>query len=289
MTTLVSINGRVVGGDQAAISVFDRGFLYGDSVFETIRTYGGKPFALHKHLARLERSAALVFIDLPVTRSELAREVTELLAAAGNEESYLRAIITRGQGELGLDPALAHVPNRVLVAAPLHAPALEVYRDGIKVVTFRSQRATDATGAEGAKVGNYLVSVLAMREARKVGALEALIVDARGRVIEGASSNLFWVHNGTLLTPPLEVGILAGITRAYVLEVAKTLELPVRQEAPKLKELHKADEVFISSSIRELMPVVEVDSRPIASGKPGPVTARLHAEFRRLVREAVAT
>lgn len=289
MTTLVSINGRIVSGEEAAISVFDRGFLYGDSVFETIRTYAGRPFALHKHLARLERSAALVFIDLPVTRGELGREVTELLAAASNDESYVRAIVTRGQGELGLDPALAHVPNRVLVAAPLHAPSPDLYRDGIKVVTFRSQRATDATGAEGAKVGNYLVSVLAMREARKVGALEALIVDARGRVIEGASSNLFWVHGGTLFTPPLEVGILAGITRAYVLEVAKTLELPVRQEAPKLKELHKADEVFISSSIRELMPVVEVDSRAIAAGKPGPVTARLHAEFRRLVREELAT
>jgi branched-chain amino acid aminotransferase len=281
--TLVSINGRIVAAQDAMVPVFDRGFLFGDSVFETLRTYGGKPFALHKHLGRLERSAALVFIELPVSLGELAREVKELLTAAGNDESYLRIVVTRGQGELGLDPALAEVPNRVLIAAPLSAPPASAYDAGIKVATYRTQRATDATGAEGAKVGNYLTSVLAMREARKVGALEALIVDARGRVIEGASSNVFWIDEGSLLTPPLEVGILAGITRAYVLEVAKTLEIPVRQVAPKLRDLHKADEVFISSSIRELLPVVEIDGKTVAGGKPGPLTRKLHAEFRRLV------
>jgi branched-chain amino acid aminotransferase len=281
--TLVSINGRIVAAQDAMVPVFDRGFLFGDSVFETLRTYGGKPFALHKHLGRLERSAALVFIELPVSLGELAHEVKELLTAAGNDESYLRIVVTRGQGELGLDPALAEVPNRVLIAAPLSAPPASAYDAGIKVATYRTQRATDATGAEGAKVGNYLTSVLAMREARKVGALEALIVDARGRVIEGASSNVFWIDEGSLLTPPLEVGILAGITRAYVLEVAKTLEIPVRQVAPKLRDLHKADEVFISSSIRELLPVVEIDGKTVAGGKPGPLTRKLHAEFRRLV------
>lgn len=283
MSIAVSINGKIVPPEGALISVFDRGFLYGDSVFETIRTYGGRPFALIKHLERLERSAALVFIDLPVTQSVLAREVEELVAAAGNAESYVRVMVSRGQGELGLDPALAGISTRVMVAAPLQPPAQSLYDTGVKVVTFRSQRATDATGAEGAKVGNYLTGVLAMREAKKVGAVEALIVDAKGRIIEGATSNVFWVQEGTLFTPPVEVGILAGITRAYVIEVAKTLELPVRQVAPKQRELLKADEVFISSSIRELLPVVEVDGKTIGSGKPGPITRRLHTEFRRLV------
>jgi branched-chain amino acid aminotransferase len=280
----VSINGTIVPPGSATISVFDRGFLYGDSVFETIRTYGGKPFALQKHLERLERSAALVFIELPVPQSVLAREIDDVVAAAGNEESYVRVMVSRGQGELGLDPALAGVSNRVMVAAPLQAPAKSLYDDGVKVVTFRTQRATDATGAEGAKVGNYLTGVLAMREAKKVGAVEALIVDAKGRIIEGATSNVFWVQDGTLFTPPVEVGILAGITRAYVLEVAKALDLPARQVAPKQRELLKAEEVFISSSIRELLPVVEVDGKVIGAGKPGPITQRLLAEFRKLVR-----
>jgi branched-chain amino acid aminotransferase len=263
----VSINGKIVPPANATISVFDRGFLYGDSVFETIRTYAGKPFALQKHLERLERSAALVFIELPVPQAVLVREVDELVAAAGNDESYVRVMVSRGQGELGLDPALAGVSNRVMVAAPLQSPSQAVYDSGVKVVTFRTQRATDA-----------------MREAKKVGAVEALIVDAKGRIIEGATSNVFWVQDGSLFTPPVEVGILAGITRAYVLEVAKALELPVRQVAPKQRELLKADEVFISSSIRELLPVVEVDGKTIGTGKPGPITQRLHAEFRRFVR-----
>ncbi|HTM44037.1 MAG TPA: aminotransferase class IV [Polyangiaceae bacterium] len=285
MGTLVSINGKIVSANDATVSVFDRGFLYGDSVFETVRTYGGKPFALHKHLERLERSAALVFIDVPVTRSELTAEIEELVAQAGNEESYLRIIVTRGQGELGLDPSAAVSANRVVITAPLHPPAPQLYQSGIKVITFRTQRATDAVGAEGAKVGNYLSSVLAMREAKKVGALEALIVDAKGRVIEGATSNLFWLQGGTLFTPPLEVGILAGITRAYVLEAAKSLQRPVQQLAPKLKELLSAEEVFISSSIRELLPVVAVDGKQIGTGSPGPITRELHQRFRQMVTE----
>jgi branched-chain amino acid aminotransferase len=284
MTTLVMINGQIVPAKEATISVFDRGFLYGDSVFETVRTYGGRPFALEKHLARLERSAALVFIDLPIAKTKLAEEIEQVVEAAANEESYIRVIVTRGQGELGLDPALAITPNRLIIVASLAAPPESIYQQGVKVVSFRTQRVTDATAAEGAKVGNYLVSVLAMREAKKVGAAEALITDAHGRVVEGASSNVFFVRGGVLHTPPVEAGILPGITRAYVLEAAEALGLSVVLASPKVTELQAADEVFISSSIRELFPVIEVDGEVIGNGLPGGLTQKLHTEFRRRAR-----
>lgn len=286
MGTRVVINGRLVAPEGAVVSIFDRGFLYGDSVFETIRTYGGRPFALGAHLSRLERSAALVFIELPVSITELGEETERAIAAAANPESYVRLIVTRGQGELGLDPSLAGIASRFIIVAPLVPPPAELYERGAGVVTVRTQRVTDATSAEGAKVGNYLVSVLATRQAKKAGAAEALIVDGSGRVIEGASSNVFFVKAGQLYTPPVEAGILPGITRAYVLEAARALAVPVTLESPTVDELCAADEVFVSSSIRELLPVVSVDGRPIGDGHPGHLTRRLHAEFQHQARGA---
>jgi len=272
---------RPPGAQQ--ISVFDRGFLYGDSVFETLRTYGGVPYGLAEHLARLERSAALVFIDLPVPLSQIGDEVLAAVAAGGNAESYVRLMVTRGQGALGLDPGLAERPSRVVIVQPLHPPPAALYEGGIAVISYRTQRQVDATSAVGAKVGNYLVSVLAMREAGRVGALEALIVDAKGLVLEGGSSNVFLVVGGRLVTPDVSAGILAGITRAHLLELAANLGIPVELRTPSLNEAYAADEVFISSSIRELMPVVRLDDRTIAGGKPGPVFRRLLSEFRKHV------
>lgn len=279
MTIVVSIDGRIVLPEQATISVFDRGFLYGDSVFETIRTYQGRPFALDEHLARLEKSAQLVFIAMPVSRRVLTDEIAEALGSASNPESYLRVMVTRGQGELGLDPALAEKARRVVIVGPLHAPPPEAYRDGVSVVTFRTQRPNDSTGAEGAKIGNYLVAVLGVRAARQVGAHEALIVAAGDRVVEGASSNVFCVRGNTLVTPGLDAGILAGITRERVLAVASDLGLDVRFDCPTVEELLGMDEVFISSSIRELLPVVRVDGTTVGDGRPGAITTRLHEAF----------
>jgi branched-chain amino acid aminotransferase len=284
MALVVQIDGVSTPAGEAKVSVFDRGFLYGDSVFETIRTYGARPFALAEHLARLERSAELVFIPLPVPVATLAAEVESAVAEAGNEESYVRLMITRGQGELGLDPALAEQPRRVLIVGPLKKLPQELYEQGAAVVTFRVQRPSDATPAEGAKIGNYLVAVLAMRAARQAGAQEALVVANGERVIEGASSNVFAVQGGVLITPPLEAGILPGITRDRVLRAATELGLSVRFECPTLPELLKMDEVFVCSSIRELLPVVRVDGEPIAGGEPGPLTRRLHEAFLRGAR-----
>ena len=169
-STLVSIDGKVVRQEDAKISVFDRGLLYGDSVFETIATHAGKPFMLEEHIRRLRRSAELVYIELPVSDEMLIREVQQAVAAAGNPESYVRLTVTRGVGELGLDPALSERPCRILIVAPLSRPAVEVYAKGVNAISYRTQRAAESTEASGAKVGNYLVAVLAMRQAKAVQA-----------------------------------------------------------------------------------------------------------------------
>lgn len=280
MSIRVCIDGEVLAPEAARVSVFDRGFLYGDSVFETIRTYGGRPFALAEHLARLERSAGRVYIDLPVPTSQLAREIDAALAAAANPESYIRLIVTRGSGPLGLDTGFEAKPLRAIIVAPLVPPAPELYDEGIAVVTYRTQRVAEATDAAGTKVGNYLVAVLAMRRAREAGASEALIVDHSGAVVEGATSNVFLVRDGVLSTPPESAGILPGVTRAKLLDVAADLGVRVEERPLPVAEVLGADEVFVSSSIRELLPVVRVDGQPIGACRPGPVSRRLLQAFR---------
>lgn len=280
MGTVVVIDGKLCAPAEQVVSVFDRGFLYGDSVFETLRTYGGKAFALDAHLDRLIKSAGLVFIPVPLEKAALGEEIEGAIAAGGNAESYVRVIITRGQGSIGLDPSLADKPRRVIIVQPLSVPPAAFYADGVGAVSYRTQRNTDRTSAEGAKIGNYLVSVLAMREATRAGAVEALVVDAEGRVLEGSSSNVFVVSGGTIVTAPTSAGILAGITRHHVLELASELGVPVELRAPTLEEAYRADELFISSSIRELMPIVRLDQRAVGGGRPGPVFRRLLEAFR---------
>jgi branched-chain amino acid aminotransferase len=277
------------------VSVFDRGFLYGDSVFETLRTYGGRPFALIQHVDRLAQSARKVFIDLPVDAPTLCAEIAAAceqvrreqvqqgaaeLESARPTELYIRLMVTRGVGALGLDPGLATDPLRVLIVTRLSPPPPEVYEKGISVVSYRVARLADHTEASGAKLGNYLVAVLATRKAAAAHAKEALIVDGAERVLEGATSNVFWVQADELRTPGLDAGILDGITRQHVLQVAAQLGKKVRLETPTLSDLVAAREVFISSSVRELVPVVEVDGKRIGNGVPGPVTLELLAAFR---------
>jgi len=278
MTRLCSIDGAHVLPDDAKVSVYDRGFLYGDSVFETVRTYGGEPFALAEHMARLERSAARVGIAMPLPAADFGMELRVAVRAARNPESYARAMISRGSGPLGLDPALALAPLRVILVEPLVPLPGALYRDGIAVVTVRTERAGDA--AQGAKVGNYLASLLALKDAKARGAQEALIVDASGCVVEGTTSNVFVVRGGELCTPPEQSNLLPGITRAHLIEVAAELGRPLHLAPLTLADLASADEVFISSSLREVLPVVRVDDRPVAGGRPGPVTRALHAAFR---------
>lgn len=294
MGRLASIDGVICPPEEAKVSVYDRGFLYGDSVFETVRTYSGEPFALDEHLTRLERSAERVAIAVPIPAADLALEIRRVVRAARNAESSARVMLSRGSGPLGLDPNLAVKPLRVVLVEPLTPLPTALYRDGIAVITVLTQRAVDATAyAQGAKVGNYLASLLALRDAKAAGAHEALILDAAGHVLEGTTSNLFVVEpargqssagaGAALITPPLEAGILAGITRAHVMEVAGELGVLVRSEPITTTRLAVADEVFITSTLREILPVVRVDGRLVGGGAPGPVTRSLHAAFRRKV------
>lgn len=282
------MDGVLVPPSEARVSVFDRGFLYGDSVFETLRTYGGRAFALRDHLERLARSARLVHIELPVGLDRLQAEVERALEEAKareSGESYVRLMLTRGVGALGLDPGLAVGPLRVMIVAPLVPPPPEAYEKGVAVISYATHRPGDATPAAGAKIGNYLVAVLAMKEAREQNATEALIVDGSGHVVEGATSNVFAVRAGALHTPSERDGILPGITRSTILAVARALGIEVRFEPLELASLTTvSEEVFISSSIREILPVVRVDGQPVGAGAPGPVTQRLLATFRERVR-----
>jgi branched-chain amino acid aminotransferase len=286
MAGLVAIDGQICPADQATVPVFDRGFLYGDSVYEVIRTYGGKPFALDEHLDRLARSAARVDIPLPFSAVELAQEIHQLLHAAGAGEWYVRLILTRGGGPIGLDPALADQPRRVVIVAPLEPLAGELREKGVAVVLVPVGRSAKEALASGAKTGNYLTNIMALRRAREGGGFEAVLVDSQGFIAEGSSSNVFVVDGNSLRTPPLATGILDGITRRKVLSVAEKAGLEVRQEPLRPLDLYSADEVFITGTVKEVLAVTEVDGKAIGEGRPGPVSRRLGTLFQELVAQS---
>jgi branched-chain amino acid aminotransferase len=242
--------------DEPKVSVYDRGFLYGDSVFEVVRTYGGKCFGLEEHVARLHRSSAKIAMDLPWTERALTDEIAANVKEAGFPESYVRIVVTRGEGTLGLDPDLATHPMRVVMVHPLTLPKPEVYRDGVAVYAVSTLRATDGTAAEGAKSSNYLANLLALREAKKRGAYEPLFLEG-DQVLEGGTSNVFLVEGTTLVTPP-ERKILGGITRRHVMEAAPRAGFVVKAEPIDLGRFLAADELFLTSTVREIVPIVKV-------------------------------
>jgi len=286
VTGKVSIDGQVVEGGEARVSVFDRGFLYGDSVFEVFRTYGGVPFAQKEHLERLKRSANRLMIPMPVSLETLSSEVCETLAAAGAGEWYVRVVITRGTGPLTYDPSTATAPLRVIIAAPVSVPPPEHYERGVGVSLLHASRPTDDDRAAGAKASNYLANLLAVYEAKQKGAQEALMLGRHGQILEGASSNIFIVKDGTVRTPEPQTGVLVGITRATVLAAAVAEGIEAEEAEVRPEDLYGADEAFITSSIREVMPVVSADGRTIGSGAPGPVTGRLRKGYLRAVARA---
>ncbi|MDP9035496.1 MAG: aminotransferase class IV, partial [Myxococcota bacterium] len=284
----VMIDGVLLSPENAKVSVYDRGFLFGDAVFEVLRTYGRKPFALEEHLSRLRRSAQSVFIELPVDEPTLNSEVLAALTAVGDTDgdSYVRIVVTRGIGPLTLDPHTAGCPARVILVEPVAPPPRAAYVSGIAVVLVPTRRAVEDTSAAGAKVTNYLPNLLALREAKGRAAQEALIVDVAGHVVEGATSNVFLVSAGVLCTPPVHAGILAGITRASILAAAADLRIPTAERTLLPEDIYAADEVFVTSSIREVLPVVLADGRAIGGGVPGHLTRAVHRRFlERLARE----
>ena len=278
---VVDIDGELFAPADAKISVFDRGFLYGDSAFEVMRTYGKRPFRQRDHLLRLTRSCERLRIALPIPLSEIERRIARAIDHSGAPECNVRVVVTRGIGPMGLDLTLARGPSVVVYALALATPDASVYRDGVAVYLVRTQRSTDGSPAAGAKSSNYLASMLALDDARRHGAHEAIIVDGSGNVVEGTTSNVFALRGGALYTPPAAAGILEGITRRTVIELAAERGLPCLQDLLHPEDLCSADEVFITSSVREIVPVVRVDETCIGGGKPGPITLELLPAYRR--------
>ena len=289
MGTSVSIDGVLVDPSEASVPVMDRGFLYGDSAFEVTRTYGGQPFAMNAHLARLRRSCEHLGIALTVDDATLRADVAAALEAAGNEESYVRVIITRGVTAIGLGVGRGETARRLLVVLPLPPQPPELYAEGVELATVTTARALDGTGASGAKASNYLPNILSLASARARGGYEALSVGPGGEILEGATSNVFVVHGVVVWTPPIAVGILEGITRALVLEAAAEEGITVEERLFFPPDLYGAEEAFITSSLREVVPVVRADGVTLGDGRPGALTKRLHAAFRRRADAILAT
>jgi branched-chain amino acid aminotransferase len=280
MSIRVNVNGTLRGANELHVSALDRGFLYGDSVYEVIRTYEGQPYALGLHLDRLWRSAEMLEIGIPVTRTELIERVRGTVTVAANKVTYIRIVVTRGAGEIALDPAYAVDPLVVVIVAPLRRIPVEWQEDGIRAALVPVGRGPEGSVPGGAKSGNYLANLMALGRARRSGAEEAILVDTAGLVTEGASSNVFAVREGRLLTPALDRALLEGITRGLVLDVARSIPLPVEERDVRPDELLAADEVFLTSTLREIVPVVRIDENRIGEGLPGRMTDDLLRRFR---------
>jgi branched-chain amino acid aminotransferase len=282
----LSLNGRLVRPDEASVPALDRGLLYGDGVFEVLRAYNGVAFALDAHLDRLDASARRIGMSLPVPASQLRLEVCETLSAAGIIDAHVRALVTRGAGDLGVAPAHTHDATRMVVVTPIASPSQSTYLQGIRAIVARAPWLAAPGPVSGAKTLNYLANVVWTREARSRGADEAIIVGHDDALLEGAASNVFVVRGSEVTTPPLDAGILGGITRGCVLSAAASVGVSAREASLTLADLLRADEVFVTSSVRELVPVVRIDDHVVGDGAPGAVTRALHRAYRALTPAA---
>jgi branched-chain amino acid aminotransferase len=280
VSRIVSIDGHIVPPERAVVSVFDRGFLYGDGIFESIRVYGGRPFAREEHLARLVRSAASLRIPLPVPIDALGRELDEAVRASGQDDAYVRVMLTRGVAPRpALVPEAPLTATRVLLVEPLRTPPREMYAHGVSAVTLKWGRFT-APGT-AAKSLPYVTNYLALEEARSRGADEAIFVGPDGLVREATTANVFVIdEDGALVTPTDGPHVLGGITRGQILDLAVTLGFSCSMRPVPHASLTSAREVFLTSSIREVLSVVKVDGAPVGNGKPGDLTRTLHAALR---------
>lgn len=276
----IYLNDRFVPKDEAVVSVFDHGYLYGDGVFETMRTYQGKVLLLTNHLARLERSASALGISLPVSCERLADLVREALTRNQLQEAYLRMTVSRGPGEIGLDPALCKAPTLVIIAKPFQPYPDSFYTHGVSVMIAKTRRNSPEAIPPHAKSLNYLNNILANMEAKTAGAHEALLLNHRNEVTEGTTSNVFVVREGRLRTPAIDCGILAGLTRGVILKLARDRGIETDEVRLTANDLYDADECFLTSTTQEVLPVTRVDGKMIGTGRPGELTRRLHASFR---------
>lgn len=286
MTATVNVNGEIVDGSRATISVFDHGFLYGEGIYETLRTYTGLPFLFDRHLRRLRTSAAMLRLPIPLADDEIALRIAHTIRAAGlsegiGREAYVRLLVTRGTGELSYDPAACPQPSVIVIVRPHVDLPDRIYTEGVTVALVSIVRNHPASVNPMIKSNNLLNCALAMQEALRQGAFEGLMRNYRGELAELSTANLFVVKQGVALTPALDVGLLAGITREYLFDIGPSIGVPVREAVLRDDDLLGAEEAFLTSTVREVVPIVAIDHQPIGSGRPGPVTHALLAEYRR--------
>ncbi len=284
-TVAVNVNGRVSDAGDAVIPVFDHGFLYGEGVYQTLRTYNSRPFLFGRHMLRLRKSADMIQLAVPLTDDEMAARIDETMAAAApgwppGREAYIRILLTRGVGDLTYDPAACPTPSVVIIVRPLPEIPAAASDEGVGVALVDIIRNHPSSVNPLIKSNNLLNNALAAQEALRRGAYEAVMRNYRGELTECTQSNLFIVRQGVALTPPLQAGLLAGITREFLFEVGAEIGVSVREAVLHDADLTGADEAFMSGTTREVLPIVRVDDSAIGSGRPGPVTRQLRDAFR---------
>ncbi len=276
----IYMNGDLVPEADAKVSVFDHGLLYGDGVFEGIRTYSGRVFELDAHINRLFDSAKAIALEIPMTRQALMEAVAETCRANGTDNGYIRLVVTRGTGTLGLNPYLCKMPQVIIICADIQLYPKELYTDGLSIVTVGTIRNLAEAVSPRIKSLNYLNNILAKIEAINDGCMEAVMLNAQGAVAEATGDNIFALRGNILRTPPVNEGILEGITRDVVMRLAAEDGLDVRETRMSRYDLYTADEVFLTGTAAEVIGVVNIDRRQIGEGVPGPVTNRLVARYR---------
>ena len=276
----VYLNDRFVDQKEAVVSVFDHGFLYGDGVYETLRSYGGRFFMLQAHLARLQRSARLIGLELPIPLDEWPPLLRETLARNELRDAHLRITVSRGEGELGLDPALCRQPTLVIIARPLVRYPDRLYEEGVGLAIATVRRNLITALSPRIKSLNFLNNILAKQEAAKAGAFDALMLNAEGLLTESTTSNFFFVREGRIYTPSIDCGILDGITREVVLTLAKEAGIQTEEGRYPAETLARAEEAFLTNTSMEIMPVCSIDRQPVGSGRPGSWTLKLRDLFK---------
>lgn len=280
---VVYLDGKYVDSTEAKVSVFDHGLLYGDGVFEGIRIYGGNVYRLDEHLERLEMSAKAIMLSVPLERAAMAEAVLETCRRNQLADGYIRLVITRGAGDLGLAPWLCEKPTLFIIASKISLYPPEYYENGLSIVTVPTRRIAPDALPPTVKSLNYLNNILAKIEARQAGALEAIMLNQQGYVAECTADNIFIIQKGTIITPAASAGALKGITRGSIFDIARELSIPIREADMTRYDVWCADECFLTGTGAEVIPVVKLDGRVIGTGKPGPITAAVLKSFRRRV------
>jgi branched-chain amino acid aminotransferase len=284
MSLKINIGGTFFDKNDAKISVYDHGLLYGDGVFEGIRSYGGKVFRMTEHLDRLWNSAKAIWLKIPWSKAEMAKAIDDTLAANAIKDGYVRVVVTRGAGTLGLDPNKCSEPQIIIIADKISLYPEELYRQGLEIITVSVARTHPAALSPRIKSLNYLNNILAKIEGLQAGCIEALMLNHKGEIAECTGDNIFLVRERRLLTPPIDAGILEGVTRDTVIGLARELRIDVREIPLTKHDVYIADECFLTGTAAEVVPVVKVDSRTIGDGVPGAMTRQLMARFHELTR-----